>query len=223
MESARATETSTPGLVLVDKADYDANRVQYNQLRNSFPRGWEYYITFNRGMGDKVREVWKDVQDREWLSILNDDHFMITPHWDTKLIAQINGKNIVSCADGLNCPPRMGGCTLWSLPLLKAVGWPIFPPMINHLGIDDVWEQLGRATGCWIIDSTVLIEHRHEFLKPVKDETHRLTYGDGPWDGSKAHLEVCARMQIFKEDELPGAIERIMALKGAGAEYLAAP
>lgn len=230
MESARATLTNTPGLVIVDRKDYMENQAAYIGLvSESFPISWKLKITNARGMGDKVREVWSMVRGCDWVSLLNDDHFFITPHWDTRLISQLNGKNIISCNDRYTCPPRIGGATIWSMPLLECVGWPIFPPQIDHLGIDDVWELLGRATGCWKIDNDVIVEHRQVMKGAPNDDTHKRTYGEGPWKDSVAAVDVNARMALWAELEFKQAVEKIKAFTKVDyfakpqAERLAAP
>lgn len=215
MDSFKATHISTPGIIIVDSDDLSQNVEAYDSVREHLPKGWSIRVTKARGFGDKVREIWPEVRDCEWVSLMNDEHYAITDEWDKKLIKQLTGKNFVSCNDRWNAPARSAGCTMWSMPLLEAVGWPIFPPQINHLGIDDVWEQLGRATGTWRVDMSVVIEHRHVFRGGEMDETHKLTYGEGPWNGSPAHQDVHARMQAFMAQEWPGAVERIKAFSGA--------
>lgn len=211
LDSFTKTHVSTPGIVIVDSDDLSKNLKGYEDIRSSLPKDWRIEITKARGMGDKVREIWPLIRDCEWVSLMNDEHFAITDEWDKKLIKQLNGKNFVSCNDRWNAPARAAGCTIWSMPLLEAVGWPIFPPQINHLGIDDVWEQLGRATGTWRVDMSVVIEHRHVFRGGDMDETHKLTYGDQNWAGSPAQQDVQARLQAFSQTDFPQAIERVKA------------
>ena len=209
MDSFKQTHISTPGIILVDSEDLTQNLEAYDGMRDRLPNDWKIRVTKARGMGDKVREIWPEVRDCEWVSLMNDEHYAITDEWDKKLIRQLTGKNFVSCNDRWNAPARSAGCTMWSMPLLECLGWPIFPPQINHLGIDDVWEQLGRATGTWRVDMSVVVEHRHVFKGGEMDETHKLTYGEGPWQGSPAHQDVHARMQAFMQAEWPQAVEKV--------------
>ncbi len=210
MQSARATETSTSGLVLIDREDYLEKQMDYLELESRhFPNGWKIKITDSRGMGAKVREVWPMVRDLAFVGILNDDHVCITKNWDTRLIKQLNGKNFVSCNDNWNAPARAAGATIWSMPILECVGWPIFPPQIEHLGIDDCWELLGRATGCWHVDMTVVIEHDHVLKGAENDETHKLIYGTVPWEKSPAAVDVNARLSLFIELEFKAAVSKI--------------
>lgn len=220
MKSAVEAETSTPGIVIVDSQDYINNREAYVDLETTkFPKDWKIHVTEAVGMGDKIREVWGRVRDCAWVNILNDDHYIITKNWDTKLIKQLNGKNFVTCNDRYQAPARAAGATMFSMPLLEAVGWPIFPPQINHLAIDDVWEKLGRTTGVWRVDMQTVIEHRHIYKGAAMDDTHRLTYGEGPWQNSPAHVDVAQRMQIFLETEFPAAVERIKKFAGVQSYF----
>lgn len=211
--SAIDAETSTPGLLLVDEADYQANHEGYSTL--TLPDKWEILQTKAVGMGDKVREAWPKIKDCAWVNLLNDDHYIVTKEWDVKLLKQLNGKNFVTCNDGWNAPARAAGATIWSMPLLECVGWPIFPPQINHLGIDDVWEQLGRATGTWRVDMRVLIDHQHVYKNSQADETHKLTYGPNlNWVGSPQQQDVAHRLEAFRVQEFQAAVDKIKAFSG---------
>lgn len=212
MKSAIKAKTSTPGLVLIDREDYIANEKAYLKLEaEEFPYTFKIHVTESRGMGAKVREVWKRVRDCNFVGILNDDHIIITEEWDKKLTRRLNGKNFVSCNDRWCAPARAAGATFWSMPLLECVGWPIFPPQIEHLGIDDIWELIGRATGCWTVDMSIIIEHSHVLKGALNDETHKLTYGEGSWDNSPMQQDVAMRVQLFKELEFPQVLERVKA------------
>lgn len=214
MSSARATGTSTPGILIVDEDDLMANRQGYDEILGLCPQGWGIEVTKARGMGDKCREIWPKIAHLDWVSLANDEHFYITPSWDVRLLKQLNGKNIVSCNDRWNAPARMAGCTIWSMPLLKELGYPIFPPQINHLGIDDIWEFIGRNTGTWRVDMSVVIEHRHVFRGGGVDDTHVLTYGSGIWQGSPQQQDTAVRVQQWHQQEGKEAIEKIKKFAG---------
>ena len=221
MKSAVEAKTSTPGMVIVDTDDYLLKQNDYLRLESElFPIDWKLRITKARGMGDKVREVWDSVRDHAWVNILNDDHYIVTPEWDLKLIKQLNGKNFITCNDGWNAPARAAGATIFSMPLLECVGWPIFPPQINHLGIDDCWERLGRTTGTWRVDMRVLIGHQHVFKGADNDETHKLTYGEGNWHGSPMQIDVQQRMDAFMQQEFQKAVDKIKAFSGVNNYFI---
>ncbi len=223
MKSAVETETSTPGLVLIDEEDFFHHQAEYLKLQaEGFPKSWKIEVTKTRGMGAKVREVWPKVREFAVVGILNDDHYCVTKHWDKRLIKQLNGKNFISCADGYQAPARAAGATIWSMPLLECVGWPIFPPQIEHLGVDDCWELLGRATGCWLVDMGVMIEHQHVLKGAAVDETHLLTYGTSSWENSPAYMDVSARLKLFIELEFKRAIDKVMSFTQAN-DYFKGP
>lgn len=223
-DSAIATKTSIPAMILVDKKDYVDNQQDYIEIETKhFPNAeWKIHITESIGMGPKVREVWDRIKDRAWVMILNDDHFIVTPEWDKKLISQLNGKNFITCNDNWNAPRRAAGATLFSMPLIEAWGFPMFPPEIDHLGIDDVFEQLGKLSGCWDIDMSVTVEHHHVYQKiksmedfqnpQIVDDTHAAVYGRQLWNGSPAAEECRVKLEKFFKETFPGALERTKKL-----------
>ena len=102
--------------------------------------------------------------------------------------------------------------TAWSMDLLKAVDWPIYPPALQHLFIDDVWEQLGKATGCWRVCMDVVVEHNHVlFGKASPDDTHNKVYGaefpqkpSKMWDMDKSVYE------NFMKHDFQNVVKKIM-------------
>ncbi len=127
-------------------------------------------------MGDKVRELWGLYKDLEWVCLLNDDHVFPTKEWDKRLIYQLNGTNFISCSDGWRTDGKRtlpAGATIWSGNLIRAVGY-IYPPRLMHMFIDTLWMELGKYTGCWTLDESVVVEHEHATRKEEwKDDTHK--------------------------------------------------
>lgn len=206
IQSALAAETSTPGLILVDKEDFHRNEESYGKLPK-IP-GWNFYITETVSMGDKVREVWPEITGNNWVGILNDDHHIVTKHWDKKLLRKLDGKNFVNANDRWMCPIKATTATAWSMPLLDAVGWPIFPPKLSHMFIDDVWEQLGRATGCWRPVMSVIVEHHHVINGRGKsDDTHEKVYSQRSWDLDKSVFD------LFMKHDFEATVHKIRALQ----------
>jgi hypothetical protein len=161
-------------------------------------------------MGPKVREVWPRIKDRAWVGILNDDHVIVTRHWDVKLISQLNGKNFLSCNDGWNAPKRAAGATVFSMPLMEAFGFPMFPIGIDHLGIDDVFENLGRACGCWEVDMSVKVEHHHALKNPdMIDDTHTKVYGTLPWGQSPESQKCQTEVTEWFNNHFPAVVQRV--------------
>lgn len=179
LDSAIECETSTPGLIIVDRNDYEKHKEKYESLR--VPKEWKLTLTEAVKMGDKIREVWPQVKDSSWVNLLNDDHVIKTKEWDKKLISKLDGTNFVTCNDNWMSPRKAAGATVFSMKLLETVGIPIYPNGMQHLFIDDLWEGIGRATGCWEIDHSVLIEHHNQLKTPDRrDDTFHEVYGRGP-------------------------------------------
>lgn len=207
LNSAIATRTSTPGRILVDMDDYDANREAYEALR--MPSGWRVVDGDGVTMGDKCREsVLLDDLEQEWVGILNDDHFCVTACWDQRLIAKLDGTNFVSANDRWIAPTKATTATAWSMPLLRALGWPIYPPGLQHLFIDDLWENLGRATGCWRPVMSAVVEHHHVLNGRGKDDdTHQKVYAPKAWDHDRAIFD------NFMKYDFADCVEKIKKLQ----------
>lgn len=206
IESALAADTTTPGLILVDEEDWRANEAAYKSLPE-IP-GWSFRITKAVSMGDKIREVFSEISQRNWVGILNDDHHIVTKNWDLKMLAKLDGRNFVSANDRWCAPRKATTATLFSMDLLKAVGWPIYPPGLRHLYIDDLWEILGKNTGCWRPVMSVIVEHHHVYAgKGEEDDTHRKVYGQKSWE------EDTAVYQNFLNTELQATVEKIRAFQ----------
>ena len=179
LASAVKHKTSTDGMVIVDKDDYHNQKVNYDLL--ALPPLWTVVVTDAVTMADKIREVWPKIKDYDAVCLLNDDHEIKTDHWDTKLLSKIDGTNFVTCQDNWMSPRKAAGATVWSMELLKTVGWPIYPPGMIHLFIDDLWESIGKGTGCWLIDHSVTVEHHNQLKTPdQRDSTFNKVYGTGP-------------------------------------------
>lgn len=173
--AARNRYMSTPGLLLVDEVDYTLNCLEYQKL--DLPPNWRFYVTPGAvTQGEKFRFIEKTALYRKsmWIGTLNDDHVPATDYWDIKILEQINGKNVVSANDewmalrGRICSP-----VVWSIPLLDVVGG-VFPGDFQHSYIDDLWERIGKDTGCWTIDMDVICHHIHHLSGQAP---HDSTYG----------------------------------------------
>lgn len=204
--SMLATKTSSPGLVITDHADYEMNKASYEALE--LPLGWEILQTTAISMGDKCREAWPLVKSAAWVMITNDDHFAVTPEWDKKLLAKLDGTNFTSANDRWLSPSKATTATAWSVPLLETLGWPIYPPCLQHLFIDDLWENLGRATGCWRPVMSAVVEHHHVLNGRGKDdETHQKVYSPKAWDHDKAVFD------NFMKYDFADCVEKIKKLQ----------
>ena len=180
-EAYRATGGNTFGMVLIDHSDFADFKDAYSALE--LPLGWFIRQTEGETQGDKIAEVWDEVKDCAWLGLIGDDCVPVTAGWDRALVDHLAIADIVSCNDGWQARPdtsvgRLGNCWIIAGELVRAVGY-IFPPGLQHLYVDDVWETIGRDAQCWTCRMDVLVEHRH-VLKgaAAADETHRTVYGE---------------------------------------------
>ena len=216
-QSAVKAETTCPAMILVDAKDYKDNERLYTDLEMfDFPnKYWKIFITTAEKMGPKIREVHEVWRTQDWVAVLNDDHHIVTKEWDKRLSSQLDGKNFVTCNDRWNAPKRAAGATMFSMPLMEAFGFPMFPLQIDHLGIDDVFENIGRATGCWEVDMSVIIEHHHAFKNPdTIDETHKLVYGTRPWAEAPEAKATEIAFRKWVAEDFQGVVQRVKALRG---------
>ena len=177
-EAYRRTGGSTPGLVLIDVADFSARASEYKAL--DLPEGWEIRQTQGRTQGDKIRwaQALPEIAGADWIGYLGDDCVPETTEWDRLMLAALDGANMVSCNDGWQAPKRIGNCAVVSGDLVRAVGW-FWPPELSHLYIDDIWETLGRAAGAWTVLMDVMVRHVHVLKgEAPRDATHDAAYGE---------------------------------------------
>lgn len=194
------------GAIMVQKDEHAELETEYAAL--PLPEKWGVIPMQSDGMGDKYREIWPAVKDLDWVGIACDDLQPQTPGWDAKLLSRINGRNVVTCNDGQQGDSRMSGITVFSGGLLRAIGY-IYAPGFWHTFMDNVWEDVGRATGCWTYEPDVLVTHDHPFVNqqidPAKaDETTYKSYGRMEQDRA-AYIR-------WREVEFQPICERIKAL-----------
>lgn len=210
-EAYKKAESVTPGLVLIDKTD--PKKEEYLSL--DYPKGWRVILTDSILMGDKVNEVWDQIRDLDWVGILNDDHKPVTKHWDEKILANINGHNVIGTNDGpsedkpWNAPHRICGAICFSGRILRTLGW-MFPPGLKHLYSDDAWGYLFGKTQCCNILMDVVVHHDHAYKDPSKkDSTYFKINGEGDfsinnptgglWDQDRIALETWLKTTAEKD------------------------
>ncbi len=214
--ACKRTGTMTPGLVLIDKHDYEAHHERYSEIGLALPPGWHIYVTIGESQGDKIRELWDVLRSSPWLGLIGDDCVPETPGWDRKLVDHLSHALIVSCNDGWQAPTRAGNCWVIAGDLVRELDY-LFPGKLQHLYVDDVWEAIGRDSGTWHVAMDVLVSHRH-VLKgeaPV-DDTHLLVYGQrnaagnftggGMWPGDSKEFE---RWQRDERERAVAAARRL--------------
>lgn len=168
-----------PCWVLVDKDDPKKD----DYLKLDYPENTKLILTNERSMGGKCRELWDQYKDFDYVAILNDDHILVTPEWDIKVQAAINGTNVVGTNDGWVAPQRLAGATVFSGKVIRTTGY-LFPEFIDHLYFDSVWEFLCSKAKCANILMDVMVKHEHVFKESQSkngnmdhaDETHKKIY-----------------------------------------------
>lgn len=196
----RAVHTSTQGLLIVSKSEYEKRSAEYKHVK--LPAGWHTLLSPHEYTGDTYRWLTPMLlaAGLEWIGLLTDRNVPMTYRWDTTLVGLINGRNIVSCDDSLQAPRRQCGAVLFSTNLIRAVGyWYI--PGIRHTYIDDVWEHIGMKCGCWEICMDVLVRKDSAFVTQQFDETHERSYGAQEQDG--------VHYRRWLEEDAPGAVARV--------------
>jgi hypothetical protein len=172
------TNSITPGYVLVN--ENDPSFVEYTKV--IMPENWVLYSINHVGKPSigKANKIWMHehfVKNKTgFIGLLSDDYFPKTKHWDARLIGGLADFDIISANDLFKAPNRMG-CCVFSYDIIQAVGY-LYPPGINHMYFDDVWENIGMATDTWKVRMDTIVEHDHwEKNKDLYDETAKHTCG----------------------------------------------
>lgn len=204
LEACTKTGVTTAGLILVQRDELEELQAEYAAL--PLPLGWAVYATQADGLADKVRELWPLVKALDWCGLVCDDLCPVTYLWDRQLLDLSHPKNLVSCDDGEQAPHRIAGAVIWGGELMRTVGY-MFPEHFWHTYVDNVWEDLGRMTGCWDVRMDVLVMHDHGFkAEHEKDKTHAAAYSQYA-DDERAYAE-------WRLLEFPSAVQRIYAMQG---------
>lgn len=166
---------STFGYVLVGEEDFELRKAEYSKL--DLPSGWSLINvpeSEEHSQANKIRwfEKAREYRSAFWIGWLNDDGVPLTEKWDTKLIAKLNGKNYVSGTDGWQ-PHRIHGGFAATRALLDVIGG-LYPTGFNHSYVDDLLEDVGRATKCWDRVPEVKWHHIHHLKKESEyDSTYK--------------------------------------------------
>lgn len=221
-DALKNTNTSTAGLILIQRDEFEDMdlAVQYHALE--LPEKWQIVKTRGESQGDKLRDTVSMYHHCDWVGLIGDDQTPLTKNWDLKIIEWVRGWNLVTCHDDgwqihekgpngiLTTPGRICGAPCWSGDLYREVGY-IFPPGMHHVYLDDIWEELGKHSGCWNFAQhsrpDVVIAHKHYQRDQVaKDQTYHQAYD---YYGSIDF----PLWYHWRQQELPNAVERARALK----------
>jgi hypothetical protein len=201
--AAAETGMTLPGYVVVDADDFEENGALYRSFE--LPAGWSFFVSDTRSMADSIRWamklLFKDTTD--WVMWVADDLVPETPGWDVKLVGELTGWNCVSSDDGWRSPQRFDGALAWSGDLLRAVGY-LVPPGVKHMCLDDLWEEIGAAAGCWRTVMDVMLRNHHAALSGMKDPTARHV------DATLAHDRLV--FEKWRQTDKVAAINRVLAM-----------
>lgn len=195
-QHARATGMTTPGRILVEEKELAELTDEYFAL--DLPNGWDVVGVPAEGMAAKVQYAYANgvCGDAFWIGVLTDDMTPMTILWDVILISQLNGWNIITSDDCDQAPKRMEGATVFSGDLINEIGY-LAPPGLQHLFFDDVWEQLGAATGCLKWDMSVKVKHAPKTYSNQQDSTAKKIHTF--WDADEM------RYRDWQKKEFAGA------------------
>jgi hypothetical protein len=196
-----ATGLSTPGLVLVEENELSELIEDYGDIE--LPPDWRIVGVPAEGLSAKVQYAYSHglCGDAKFIGVLADDMHPITHGWDRRLIAGLEGWNIVTGDDLDQAPKRMESATVFSRDLIDAIGY-IAPPGLQHLYFDDVWERLNIATGCIRWDMSVKVAHRPKTYAPNPDSTAQAA--------RDFHDADERRFRDWVHDEFPAACEAVI-------------
>ena len=195
---AMATDTTTRIVIVIDEDDAVPD-VGY------LPKNFEVLPVPGGSSGaafEQAREKLMNI-GTQWVGFLSDDLIPETPEWDTRIIANLAGYNVVSTNDGAHAPKRMNGAVAWSADLVRAVGY-VYPPGLNHMFVDDTWEEIARECDNWFCDMSIMVRHAHHSWGGAKDATTARAEGFFAQDS--------VRYQQWLQNEKGPAVEAIQQL-----------
>jgi hypothetical protein len=213
---AKATGLSTPGIILVNDADFKANHQSYLALE--LPHGWSLHISKHDSAAEKTAEGVKEFMkpDVEWVGWLGDDLIPETQDWDKKVIEALNGWNCVSTNDGHQRSGNFTGAQAWSADLIRAVGY-IVVDGTKHFYLDTMWMQLGKLVPqCWVYLADTMVRHKNaDWNWEEKDDTSEAQRQH--WDNDDPIFA------DWRQKELLPAAERIVQLMEAKGVAMSRP
>jgi hypothetical protein len=167
--AAAETGMTTPGVIVIDRDDYAQNHEGYDAL--VLPENWRVLPVRGGCCAKATQEALVELLDGlHWIGWLGDDLVPKTPEWDVEAISSLTGWNCVSTNDEAHAPKKFNGATVWSADLVRAVGY-LYPPGLQHMYIDDVWEEIARLSGCWQCRMDIVVKHDHAMFNGAKDAT----------------------------------------------------
>jgi hypothetical protein len=165
-------------------------------------------------LAEAYNYIFQKYPDYEYYSLLNDDHYFLTPGWDKKLIEMIEEKGgwgLSCCEDHLtdwNKFQHPSGMVI-SGNIPRTLGYMIWPK-IQHIGIDCFFKELLTPLNLMYHTMDVVIEHRHWINgKALLDENYKWVYHKDQFQYGMGMVEE------YKKTKLNDDIEKLkQAMKG---------
>lgn len=199
-EAWQATTTGHASLLVALDLD-DPELAGYMELE-----GVNYTFRPRNGFAPRLTdEALREAPHFHALASWGDDHVPRTHGWDTALLAFLQSTGFAYGDDGFQGPNIPTACAMTS-DIVQALGW-MTPPGLRHLYVDNVWADLGRATGTLRYLPDVLIEHMHPAAG--KAEWDQLTQDANTGEAYEADR---VAYEEWKAEDMPAAVEKIMAL-----------
>ena len=157
-------------------------------------------------LAEAYNHIFKIYPDYDYYSLLNDDHYCITPEWDRKLIDIIEkkgGTGLACCEDNLTDWKKFqhpsGMVISGNIP--RSLGYMVWPK-IQHIGIDCFFKELLTPLNMLYHTTDVVIEHRHWTNgKALLDENYRWVYHKDQYQYGMSMVEEYKRIQLQKDIE----------------------
>ncbi len=171
----RAVQVATKVLIVVDEDDESLDEYIAGQNGDIFYRAEIGLITLSRDFTGNLVKATNTISLRiaredphAIIGNLGDDHVCRTEGWD-KMVASALTSPGIAYGDDLAFGEALPTAPFMSAEIVNALGWYALPTC-EHLYIDDVWRELGRALGRLHYLPDLIIEHQHaDFGKAEND------------------------------------------------------
>ena len=150
--------------------------------------------TGNRlGLAKWTNDLASEYMDVPYLASVGDDMVPITDGWDEQLIAVLDrGGPGFAYPEDRRRSDIPEACVI-STPIVRALGW-MCQPSLSHWYVDNVWADLGNATGCLHYCPDVIVEHRHPNVTGLPGDR---TYSDAA-AGFNADAAAYRRWRLYQ-------------------------
>lgn len=162
---------NTKVVFIVDEDDRDLLRYKAKNADR-----WEIFVapTTRRGMVGALNSAFTHYRDSGLLGFAvgfqGDDHRPRTVGWDTRYLSVLQdlGTGLVYGND-LYQGPTMPTQIAFTTDIALAVGY-MSPPELDHLCVDVVWREWGKAINAITYLDDVIVEHMHPLAGKAKND-----------------------------------------------------